>query len=137
MLMKEVRDSRVPGTHLKLQTYSGPRGIVLEGAVVLEVRISGVICNANGSATAYGLVTDPDANLQAWMTDLSGNPVGQCVQINPAGLPGPPDWAYNCTGFPAGQTVIFFIKATNASRSSQSSMQFQCAAPAPGSPIVA
>jgi hypothetical protein len=140
MLMKEVRDPLVPGTQLKQQTFGGSLGNVSNGAAVLSVSISGIVCNADGSATAYGLVTDINANLQAWMTDQSGNPVGQCVRIVPvpSGLPGPPDWAYTCTGFPAGQTVNFFIKATNASgASSQSATQFQCAAPAPGSQIVA
>jgi hypothetical protein len=137
MLMKEVRDPLVPGTQLKQQTYGGPHGIISNGAVVLSVTISGIVCNADGSATAYGLVTDVDANLQAWMTDQSGTEVGNCARVSvPPGLPGPPDWAFSCTGFPAGQTVNFFVKATNASGSSQSSTQFQCAAPAPGSPIV-
>ena len=57
----------------------------------------------DGSFVTYGTVTPTSAAVSAKVFDSNNNQVGTCTRkTDLSALPGPPDWAFDCTGIPTG-----------------------------------
>jgi hypothetical protein len=102
-----------------------------------------IVCGTDGTSfTAFGSVTPPppESTVTAFIRDGNMNAVGSCTAISPVpgGLPGSPNWAFQCTGLTPGVTLSLVVSASIGGKGTQTTViQFTCtkATPTPG-PVI-